>query len=179
MGGLCYAPRHRSEWLGKITETGVRRRAELYYQQLDVLEVLRQQVRRDLLAESRKHGATKWLRQIPLIGPIRAALLITLMQTPHRFRTKRHLWAYSGLAILTHASAQYRYAGGQLQRSRKSAMLRGLNENHNHDLKGIFKSAATRAAICAGPSIFSTRLCWPKGMEPSMARKMAAITLIA
>jgi transposase len=89
------------------------------------------------LAESRNHSATKLLRQIPLIGPIRAALLIALIQTPHRFRTKRQAWAYSGLAILTHQSAQYRYAGGQLQRSKKPAMLRSLNENHNHDLKAI------------------------------------------
>ena len=64
-----YAPRHRSEWLGKITEAGVRRRAEFYYQQLDALQTLRQQVRRDLLAESQKHSATKLLRQIPSIGP--------------------------------------------------------------------------------------------------------------
>jgi hypothetical protein len=27
-----YAPRYRAEWLAKITEPGVRRRAELYYQ---------------------------------------------------------------------------------------------------------------------------------------------------
>ncbi len=51
-GQQVYAPRHRAEWLNKIGEAGVRR---------------------DLLAESRKHGATKLLRQIPSIGPIRAA----------------------------------------------------------------------------------------------------------
>src|SRR5438309_8531334 len=34
-GQQVYAPRYRSEWLGKIREAGVRRRAELYYQQLD------------------------------------------------------------------------------------------------------------------------------------------------
>ena len=98
-GGVSvYAPRHRAEWLSKITEPGVRRRAELFYQQLDGLQKLRQQARCDLLEESRKHGATKLLQRIPYIGPIRAALLIALMQTPHRFRTKRQLWAYSGLA---------------------------------------------------------------------------------
>ena len=56
-GTQVYAPRHRSEWLGKISEAGVRRRAEHYYQQLDVLRLLRQQVRRDLLPESRKQQA--------------------------------------------------------------------------------------------------------------------------
>src|SRR5438876_11798372 len=48
--------------------------------------------RRDLLAESRKHSTAKLLRQIPSIGAIRAALLIALIQTPYRFRTKRQLW---------------------------------------------------------------------------------------
>jgi transposase len=90
-GERVYAPRHRSEWLAKITEAGVRRRAEVYYQQLDTLQALRQQVRRDLLVESKNHNSTNLLRQIPSIGPIRAALLIALIQTPHRFRTKRQL----------------------------------------------------------------------------------------
>jgi hypothetical protein len=58
--------RHRAKWLGKINESGVRRRAELYYQQFDELRTLRQEVRRDLLAESKKHEAWKRLCQIPL-----------------------------------------------------------------------------------------------------------------
>jgi transposase len=179
-GTTVYAPRHRSEWLSKITEAGVRRRAEFFYQQLDALQVLRQQARRDLLAESRKHGATKLLRQIPYIGPVRAALLIALIQTPHRFRTKRQLWTYSGLAIETHDSAQYRYVAGQLQRSKKPQQLRGLNENHNHDLKNIFKSAATKASGGTGPFHDFYQSLLAKGMRPSMARltltrKIAAI----
>ncbi len=57
-------------------------------------------------------GAMKLLRQIPSIGPIRAALLIALMQTPHRFRTKRQLWAYCGLALKTSTSGEYRFVRG-------------------------------------------------------------------
>ena len=72
-GTSVYAPRHRAEWLGKIPEPGVRLRAERLYQQLDLLQPVRQQARRDLLTESRKHHAVKLLRQIPSIGPIRAA----------------------------------------------------------------------------------------------------------
>jgi transposase len=98
-GTEVYAPRHRSEWLGKISQAGVHRRAEFYYQQLDALRPLRQLLRRDLLVESKKHKAWKLLRWIPGIGPIRAALLIVLMQTPNRFRTKRQLWNYSGLGL--------------------------------------------------------------------------------
>ncbi len=179
-----YAPRYRSEWLAKITEAGVHRRAEVYYQQLDALRSLREQVRRDLLAEGRKHGAMKLLRQIPSIGPIRAVLLIALLQTPHRFRTKRQLWAYCGLALKTSTSGEYRIVEGQLKRSKKFLAIRGLNLNHNHDLKNIFKGAATRAAGVPGPFKEFHAGYWPaKGMKPSMARltlarKIAAITLI-
>ena len=182
-GTQVYAPRHRSEWLSKIREAGVCRRAELYYQQLDALRFLRQQARKELLAEARKHSATKLLRQIPGIGSLRAAHLVALMQTPHRFRTKRQLWTYSGLALETHDSAQYRYVQGQLQRSKKPQQLRGLNANHNHDLKNIFKGAAMRASTCDGPLRDFYQNLLAKGMRPTMARltlarKIAAITLI-
>ena len=39
-GTQVYATRYREEWLGKIEHTGVRRRAELLYQQLDGLQAL-------------------------------------------------------------------------------------------------------------------------------------------
>jgi transposase len=81
-GKQVYAPRHRAQWLGKISEPGVRRRAEFYYQQLDALRSLRKEVRRDLLAESKKHKAWKRLCEIPSIGPIRAAVLLGILQTP-------------------------------------------------------------------------------------------------
>ena len=182
-GQQVYAPGYRAEWLAKITEASVRRRAEIYYQQFDTLAALRQEVRRELLAESRKHPALRLLRQIPSIGPIRAALLIALMQTPHRFRTKRQLWAYCGLALRTYDSGEYRFVGGQLKRSKKAVTIRGLNKNHNHDLKNIFKGAATRAAATAGPlqNFYEARIA--NGMKPPMARltlarKIAAITLL-
>jgi transposase len=182
-GGVeVYDPRYRAQWLKKIPEAGVRRRAEIFYEQLDGLRPVRQKARHELLIESRKHKPAKLLRQIPCIGPIRAAMLLALMQTPHRFRSKRQLWAYSGLAVNTHDSAQYRYVGGQLQRSKKPQQLRGLNQNHNHQMKELFKSTATNATRCAGPfQDFYARLLG-KGMEPEMARltlarKIAAITL--
>jgi len=124
--------------------------------------------------EAKKHKAWKLLRQIPGIGPIRAAVLIALIQTPHRFRTKRQLWTYSGLGLETHDSAQYHAVEGQLQRSRKPATVRGLN---------IFKGAATRVSSRSGPSRDFYENLLAKGRKPTMARltlarKIAAITLI-
>jgi transposase len=181
-GKQVYAPRHRAEWLVKIGEPGVRRRAEFYYQQLDAVRSVRQEVRRELLAESKKHKAWPLLCQIPSIGPIRAAMLIGILQTPHRFRTKRQLWAFSGLGIEMHTSADYGYVDGQLRRSKRPASIRGLNQNHNHDLKNVFKGAALVAASKPGPfqEFYAARLA--TGMRPEMARltlarKIAAITL--
>jgi transposase len=182
-GQQVYAPRYRAEWLAKISEAGVCRRAELYYQQFDALAALRQGARRELLAEARKHPALRLLRQIPSIGPIRAALLIALMQTPNRFRTKRQLWAYCGLALRTYTSGEYRFVNGQLKRSKKVLAVRGLNINHNHDLKNIFKGAATRAASTVGPFQDFYQACVARGVKPhlarlTLARKIAATTLL-
>jgi len=127
-GTTVYAPRHRAAWLAKILEPGVRLRAERFYQQLDGLQPVRQEARRDLLVESRKHKAVKLLCQIPSIGPIRAALLVALLQTPQRFRTKRQLWAYSGFALETHDSGEYRCVRGKLRRNRER-MIRARPES--------------------------------------------------
>jgi Transposase IS116/IS110/IS902 family len=107
---------------------------------------LRREARHDLILECRKHSETKLLRTVPWLGPIRVALLIGRVQTPHRFRSKRQFWAYCGLALETRSSADYQMVNGQLERRKKPAFIRGLNLNHNHDLKNLFKSAATTAS---------------------------------
>ena len=78
-GTQVYALCHRSEWLSMLTEAGVRRRAEHYYQQLDALQTLRREVRKDLLLESGKHNATKLLRHVPAWGWKRATVRNTAM----------------------------------------------------------------------------------------------------
>jgi transposase len=181
-GQKVYSPRHRAGWLEQLPEAGVRRRAEQLYEQLDALMKIRREARRELLTESKKHAAHQLLRQIPLLGPIRVALLIALLQTPHRFRTKRQLWAYSGLALQTRTSGEYRFTGGQLQPSKKLPALRGLNHNHCHDLKSVFKGAATQASHSSNAlgDLYQDLLA--KGVKPAMARltmarKIAAIVL--
>jgi transposase len=181
-GQKVYSPRHRGAWLEKLAEAGVRRRAELLYQQLDALAKIRRETRRGLLSESRKHPAHELLGEIPRLGLIRVALVIALLQTPHRFRTKRQLWAYCGLGLQTRISGEYRVSEGQLQHGKKAPALRGLNENHNHDLKGLFKSAATQVSAGKDPLGEFYENLLSKGMKPAMARltlarKIAAIVL--
>ena len=104
------------------------------------------------------------------------------MQTPHRFRSKRQFWAYCGLALETRSSADYQMVNGQLERREKPLFIRGLNLNHNHDLKNLFKSAATTASGSNGPFRPFYENLLEKGMKPelarlTLARKIAAITL--
>src|SRR5256885_10470120 len=57
---------------------------------------------------------------------------------------------------ISRISAEYRMVEGQVRRSKKMLSIRGLNKDHNHDLKGLFKGAATMAS--AHPDRKSTRL---------------------
>jgi len=181
-GRDVYYTRQGSQWLGKIQEPGVRCRAEQLYQQLDMLQHLRQQARRALLAESRKHTITAKLRQIPALGPIGSALAVALIQTPNRFRSKRQLWTYSGLGLETRDRGEYYYVRGQVRRRKKQVTIRGLNKDYNHDLKGLFKAAATRASVLPRPLQDFYQRSLAKGIKPTrvrltLARKIAALTL--
>ena len=73
-GEKPYSPRHRDEYLQQLQEPGLQRRAQRLYQELDLLQQLRREARHDLLLECHKHAATRLLRSIPWLGPIRTAL---------------------------------------------------------------------------------------------------------
>jgi transposase len=112
-GRDVYYGRHRAEWLGKIEGGWGSAESRATVLAPGHAQRLRQQARRELLAESRKHPITAKFRQIPYVGPIRSALLVALLETPNRFLSKRQLWAYSGLALETRTSADHRYVQGQ------------------------------------------------------------------
>jgi hypothetical protein len=95
--------------------------------------------------------------------------LLGILQTPHRFRTKRQLWTYGGVGIETSSSADHHVVRGQLERKKRQVEIRGLNRNYNHDLKNLFKGAAIVAATKPGPfAEFSAELL-ARGMRPEMA----------
>ncbi len=135
-----------------------------------------------MLAEERRDPAWPVLRAIPFLGPVRVALLLATMGTPWRFRTKRHLWAYAGLAVRTRSSADYTVVAGQPVRRRRAPLTRGLNPNHNRVLKDVFKSAATAATARPGPLQTFYQGMLARGLRPELARvtltrKLAALTL--
>jgi transposase len=181
-GRGVYALTQRASWLAQLQGEGVRSRAELLYQELDLLGLLHRQARLALLKESRKHAACQRLRQVPGLGPLRVALLLAFVQTPCRFRNVRLFWAYVGLGLVTHISAEFCLVNGQVTRSRKHPLARGLNRNFQPDLKEIFKAAATCAIVRPGPwqDYYQQRVkAWgkPHLVRLTVARKLAALTL--
>lgn len=112
---------------------------------------------------------------------MRAAQVLAAVGTPHRFRTKRQLWPYCGLAVVTRSSADYDFVQGKVQKRARPAATRGLNRDYNHQLKRVFKSAAEAARRREPFKTYYEGLI-AKGMRPelarlTLARKLAAITL--
>lgn len=181
-GKRVYHPKNREEWLAKLTDEGVRFRAQALYAQLDVLRELRPKVKGTMVAEARRDPAWSVLRSIPFLGPVRVALILAIMRTPWRFRTKRNLWAYCGLAVVTHSSSDFAMVDGQPVRRRRAPMTRGLNRNHNRELKDVFKGAATAATGRPGPLRDLYEAMIARGMREELARvtltrKLSAVTL--
>jgi transposase len=179
-GTDVYKPRQREIWLEKLPEAGVQARAARLYSEMDHLTILRREARQAMLVESRRHAASKVLRQVPTLGTVRIAQLIAAVATPHRFRSKRQFWSYCGLAVRTRSSADHHFIGGNVRRTGKAA-TRGLTQDYNRTLKHVFKSAALTAARYEPfKSCYAELLA--RGLRPELARvtvarKIAAITL--
>jgi len=180
--GLYHNLEQRPQWLAQLSDPGSQLRAEGLWTQLDLLRKLRPRAKEAMITEARRDPAWSVLRSIPFLGPVRVALLLAELQTPWRFRGKRNLWAYAGLAVVTHSSADYLFESGRPVRRRRAPMTRGLNRNYNRVVKKVFKGAATAATGKTGPLQSGYHHRVAGGMNEALARvtltrKLAAITL--
>jgi transposase len=182
VGKAVYCLGERSEWVSKLPNRGMQVRAETLYAQLELLTTLGPRAKDALIGEAKRDPAWRRLRSIPFLGPVRVALLLAAAQTPWRFRTKRHLWSYAGLAVVTRSTGDYELQEGKPVWRRRAAMTRGLNRNHNRILKNVFRSAANAATGRPGPLRDFYQAMITRGMRPerarvTLARKIAALTL--
>ncbi len=181
-GHDIYRSSRRQHWLEQLSESGARQRAGFLYDQLAALKPLRHKAKLAMVKEVRRQPAYLWLMSVPKLGAVSVAQLIAIVGTPHRFRSKHQFWTYVGLAVVTRSTADHEVVNGVLRRSQRPVSTRGLNRNHNHLLKRVFKSAAT-SACASGPFKpgFDARVA--QGMDASLARltiarQLAAITLV-
>ena len=180
-GHDVYRQDRAAEWWAKLTERGAQERAKYLYRQLAALKQLRHEAKLAMLREARRQAAYPGLMSVPRLGAVSVAHLLAVVGTPHRFRTKRQFWSYVGLAVVTRSTADMEVVEGVLRRSRRPVATRGLNRNHNHLLKRVFKNAAT-SACHSEPFRKSYELRLQQGMVPAlarltMARQLSALTL--
>jgi transposase len=81
---------------------------------------------------------------------------------------------------MSRITGEYVVVEGQVRRSKKLPLVRGLNHNYNRSLKDVFKGAAATAAMGPWKSHFDAMVA--NGTEPSLAlltlaRKLASTTL--
>jgi transposase len=177
-GHDIYRPDRQQQWLEKLPEPGAKQRADFLYQQLAALKPLRQEAKRVMVKEARRQPAYPWLISVPKLGTVSVAQLIAVVGTPHRFRSKQQFWTYVGLAVVTRSTADHEVVGGVLRRSKRPVSTRGLNRNHNHVLKRVFKNAAS-SACHNGPFKAGYDARVAQGMDPSLARLTIARQLAA
>ena len=137
-----YSSRRREEWLKQLPST-TQLRATRLYDHLDFLLEQKKQAEADLLREGKNHSIVQILETAPGFGPIRAARLVPIVITPHRFRTKRQFWSYCGLGLVTRSSSDWVQTAEGAWIKARVPLTRGLSRQHNHFLKAIFKGAAT------------------------------------
>lgn len=156
--------------LARLQHRGLQHRAELLIRQLNALTELREEAKRAMRVESLSHAACKLLKTVPGIGPVRSAQLVAIIQTPHRFRTKRQLWKYAGLAVVHRTTSDYEAGDGEMRRKKKNAP-RGLNRNHNPMLKDVLKGAAFDVSCRIHGALHDHyNALIASGQEPSLAR---------
>jgi transposase len=177
-----YSDDKRQKWTEKLDIKAAQMRVGYLYKELDYLMKLRDEAETAMCRQARIHSAYKVITSVPGLGPVRTAQIIAVVGTPHRFRTKRQLWPYCGLAVVTRSSADYEWVGDRARRRKKPPQTRGLNNNFNRTLKAVF----TGAALTAIGSNKQFKQCYQrliaKGIRPEMARltiarKLVAITL--
>ena len=110
-GVSVYRISQRKQWLARL-DGGARVRAASLLTQLDMLRELRPKAKAAVIAVARRQPGWKVLRSIPFLGPVRVAQMMAIMRTPFRFRTKRNLWPYAGLAVVKHSSANQEFKDG-------------------------------------------------------------------
>jgi len=111
------------------------------------------------VAEAKKHGAWKLLRGFRSSADPGGFADCFDPDTPP-FPYQATVWTYSGFGIQTYSSAEHRCVQGELRRSKKPVSIRGLNRNHNHDLKNLFQECRDRSAAKPGPfQEFMMRWC--------------------
>lgn len=179
-GSKVYEPSARDDWLRKLPAAS-RARAQTLHAQLEVLTPVRDAAEKAVLAEARQHPVTKLIETCPGLGPIRVAQLVSIVVTPHRFRTKRQFWSYCGLGIEMRSSSDWVQGPNRDWMRAAVQQTRGLTRSYNRTMKSIFKGAATTVILAhrTGPLFQHYEQLLAAGTKPNLAKLTLARQIAA
>jgi transposase len=166
--------------LARLRAPGARSVARAYLRQLETLTELTREAREALLSLAQQSTDFGLLQTIPYVGEIRAAELLAIAESPHRFRSVRAFWAYGGLGVLQKISSEHRIENGRPIREDRA---RGIKLRVGQPiLKRVLRDVALHASIGRGHfrTVFEAHVA--RGKAPAiariaLARKIAAIIL--
>jgi len=175
MGAEIYDPERRDSWLAKLAPPRCQY-AQLLSEQLDGLVEAHQRAECWLREEAKKVPLVRLLESAPGIGQIRAAQLVAVVLSPHRFRSRRQFWSYSALGITTRSSSDWTKDRNGKWVRREVAQTRGLNRNRNPTLKRVFIGAADSVIQCMPnhPLNRAYQRTIEAGTKPNLARLTVA-----
>lgn len=132
-GETVYMSRHRNQWRDKLPREGsLWLILDSLWEQLDKSQETQETLLVEAKKRSRKYPEMKLLDGIPGVGQIHAATISAMLETPHRFATKRKVWMYAGLGI-----------------DKKSSAGKIMSEKLSKDYNRLLKYAAKQAAQAA------------------------------
>ena len=137
-----YDPAEGAKYLELLPDPTSRQSGRDHLCVLATLERLRRKAERRMRRQSARIPAVALLQSIPGAGPVVAATVVAIVETPHRFPAKEQLWNYAGLAIAKSES------GGKSTTGRAS-------KKGNRLLKKVLMQAALSAS--RGDNRFSRR----------------------
>jgi transposase len=186
--GVCaadnsvYLKSQREQWIKQLPSAYVAS-VQVLYAQYDAATEAKKQAKKHLVEQSHRHRISAVLETCPGFGEIRAALMMAVVVSPHRFRTKRQFWSYCGLAVVMRSSSDWERTPSGWQRVVKPR-TRGLNRNFNHTMKDVFKGAASGVIMNRQEPLYSDyQRMLDQGVKPplaklTLARKIASTALV-
>ena len=168
-GQTVYSPNTREGWRKKLPRDKiVHLMVEGLWRQVDHLEEVKQELLQSIAIQGRHYKEIKRFQKVPGIGPVHAATISAILETPHRFANKKKVWMYAGLALAERGSGEKVYT-------------KGLTRSYNRLLKNAVKQA-TEAAIIARDNQFRRqylRLTLEQGIPSNRAKLTVARSILA
>ena len=162
----------RLNWLSGLPKRGLAGQLRILFAGFDAVVDQINRCRREVGRRSKAYEVIQRWKDIPGVGPIRAATFFAYMDTPWRFSQRKKRWKYCGVGLK-------RKATGTDKRGRAKPGKLRVDLAANHRLKNAVIGAAI-SAIGQGDNVFSDqyhRLC-EKGVSASNARRAVARKII-